>query len=93
MQKLHSRFLFAVSLLWLLTVGWIPAFGETGAKTAVQPDRQSVPIPHRILPNGLEVFVVENHTVPLVTICVAFRGGALAQTPENSGLFHLYEHM
>jgi len=45
------------------------------------------------LPNGLEVFAVENHSVPLVTICVAFRGGASAQTPETAGLFHLYEHM
>ncbi len=45
------------------------------------------------LDNGLEVFVVENHAVPLVTVCVAFRAGALAQTPETAGLFHLYEHM
>ena len=48
---------------------------------------------HMVLPNGLEVFVAENHSVPLVTVCVAFRGGASAQTPETAGLFHLYEHM
>lgn len=50
-------------------------------------------IAHSILPNGLEVFAVENRSVPLVTICVAFRGGASAQTPDTAGLFHLYEHM
>lgn len=50
-------------------------------------------VAHEVLPNGLEVFVVEDHSVPLVTICVAFRGGASAQTPETAGLFHLYEHM
>jgi zinc protease len=49
--------------------------------------------PHTMLANGLEVFVVENHAVPLATVCVAFRGGASAQTPETAGLFHLYEHM
>jgi zinc protease len=48
---------------------------------------------HKVLGNGLEVFVVENHAVPLATICVAFRGGASAQTAETAGLFHLYEHM
>jgi len=48
---------------------------------------------HKVLPNGLEVFVVENHTVPLATVEVAFRGGAIAQDPQNAGLFHLYEHM
>jgi len=49
--------------------------------------------PHLTLDNGLEVFVVENHAVPLATVCVAFRGGASAQEPETAGLFHLYEHM
>jgi zinc protease len=49
--------------------------------------------PHRTLANGLEVIVVENHAVPLATVCVAFRGGASAQAPETAGLFHLYEHM
>ncbi|HUX38418.1 MAG TPA: pitrilysin family protein [Rectinemataceae bacterium] len=48
---------------------------------------------HETLPNGLEVFVVENHSVPLATICVAFRGGASAQDRSDAGLFHLYEHL
>ncbi len=48
---------------------------------------------HKILDNGLEVFVVENPAVPLVTICIAFRGGASAQDRDSAGLFHLYEHM
>ncbi|HWR10476.1 MAG TPA: pitrilysin family protein [Rectinemataceae bacterium] len=50
-------------------------------------------VSHFMLPNGLEIFAVEDHSVPLVTICMAFRGGASAQTPETAGLFHLYEHM
>jgi zinc protease len=53
----------------------------------------AAPISHRTLPNGLEVFAVENHSVPLATVCVVFRGGASAQTPGTAGLFHLYEHM
>lgn len=50
-------------------------------------------VAHRVLANGLEVFVVENHAVPLATVSVAFRGGAIAHTQETAGLFHLYEHM
>lgn len=45
------------------------------------------------LENGLSLFVVENHTVPLVYIEIAVRAGAVSQTAENAGLFHLYEHM
>ncbi len=45
------------------------------------------------LDNGLELFVLENHTVPLARIQITFRCGAITQTAETAGLFHLYEHM
>lgn len=43
--------------------------------------------------NGLEVVVFENHAVPLVTIEIAFRNGAMTEPPNFSGVSHLYEHM
>ncbi|HOO02388.1 MAG TPA: pitrilysin family protein [Rectinema sp.] len=55
--------------------------------------QQAQAVRNATLENGLEVFVVENHVVPLVTVCIAFRGGAIAHSPETAGLFHLYEHM
>ncbi len=45
------------------------------------------------LENGLELFVAEDHSVPLAYIEIAVRAGATTQTPETAGLFHLYEHM
>lgn len=45
------------------------------------------------LANGLEVLIVENHSVPIVTIEMAGRNGAFTQDPSFSGLSHLYEHM
>ena len=45
------------------------------------------------LANGLEVIVIENHAVPLVTVEVAVKSGGFVETPEYSGLSHLYEHM
>ena len=47
----------------------------------------------KVLPNGLEVIVVENHGVPLATVEVNVRNGAFTQTPDYAGLAHLYEHM
>ncbi len=47
----------------------------------------------RKLDNGLSLFMTENHTVPLVYIEIAVRSGAVSQTKEDAGLFHLYEHM
>jgi zinc protease len=45
------------------------------------------------LENGLEVILVENHAVPLVTVEIAVRTGAYTETPKTDGLAHLYEHM
>ena len=45
------------------------------------------------LTNGLEVIVVPNPGVPLVTIEAAVRNGSFTQAPEYAGLSHLYEHM
>src|SRR6266496_3810756 len=50
-------------------------------------------IQRRVLSNGLEVIVVENHGVPLVTIEADVKNGAFTQTPEYAGLAHMYEHM
>lgn len=47
----------------------------------------------RTLANGLEVIVIENRSVPLVTVEIAVRNGAYTETPEYNGLSHLYEHM
>ncbi|MEJ7760192.1 MAG: pitrilysin family protein [Gemmatimonadaceae bacterium] len=50
-------------------------------------------IKRKVLANGLEIIVVENHGVPLATIEVNVKNGAFTQTPEYAGLAHMYEHM
>ena len=44
-------------------------------------------------PNGLEVLVVESHSVPTLTVEIAVKNGAMTEPPELNGLSHLYEHM
>jgi zinc protease len=39
------------------------------------------------------VIVLEDHSVPLVTVELAVRNGSFTETPELNGLSHLYEHM
>lgn len=45
------------------------------------------------LDNGIELFVYRDEAVPLARVEVCFRAGAMAQTPDTAGLFHLYEHL
>ncbi|HET6639537.1 MAG TPA: insulinase family protein, partial [Gemmatimonadota bacterium] len=55
--------------------------------------QDELPIHTTTLDNGLEVIVIENHAVPLVTIELDVKNGAYTETPEYNGLSHLYEHM
>src|SRR5438270_7004779 len=47
----------------------------------------------KMLANGLEIIVLEDHSVPVVTIELAVRNGSFTEPPELNGLSHLYEHM
>lgn len=47
----------------------------------------------KTLPNGLQVLVIEDHSVPLVTIEIAVKNGSYTEPPQYNGLSHLYEHM
>ena len=54
---------------------------------------KSDPLVSKTLKNGLEVIVIEDHSVPLVTMDLAVRNGSFTESPELNGLSHLYEHM
>ena len=45
------------------------------------------------LSNGLEVLVLEDHTIPFSTIEIACKNGSFTEDSEYNGLSHLYEHM
>lgn len=66
----------------------------TAPATATPPARlPEANLISKVLPNGLEIIVLEDHSVPLVTIELAVRNGSYTEPPELNGLSHLYEHM
>ncbi|MGB7926495.1 MAG: pitrilysin family protein [Pyrinomonadaceae bacterium] len=64
---------------------------QTGVAPATRP--QQAQLVNRVLPNGLEVIVLEDHSVPLVTLELAVKNGSYTEPPELNGLSHLFEHM
>lgn len=51
-------------------------------------------ITHRdSLANGMRVIVVENHSLPLATVDVVVKTGAMSQDSTDEGVPHLFEHM
>ncbi len=59
-----------------------------GAAVALAPQPQAQ-LANHILPNGLEVIVLEDHSIPLITIEMAVKNGSYTEPPELNGLSHL----
>ena len=79
----------SLALFALLAVAPVAAQAQSGS-AAIE---DSITIPSKTLANGLEIIVIEDHSLPLVTIELVARNGAYTEPPPYNGLSHLYEHM
>jgi zinc protease len=70
-----------------------PSVAKTAATAKASAPMPQAQLVNRILQNGFEIIVLEDHSVPLVTIELAARNGSYTEPPELNGLSHLYEHM
>ena len=52
-----------------------------------------VPFEKYELPNGLEVILHEDHSVPLVAVNIWYHVGSKDEQPGKTGFAHLFEHM
>lgn len=99
MKKILSTFFLAILLSSATATGQTvkrdngtasgqPAAGRTAVKKAIE-----IPFVNKTLPNGLEVIVLPDSSVPLATVEIAVRNGSFTEPAEFNGLSHLYEHM
>jgi zinc protease len=63
------------------------------AVPAAPPRARAQEIRREVLPNGMRILLVENHSRPLIGACVFVNGGSRTETPAISGLSHYYEHL
>ncbi len=66
---------------------------NSAAKTALTQKGIEVPFLNKTLANGLEIIVLPDTSVPIVTVEMAVRNGSFTEPPELNGLSHLYEHI
>jgi len=76
------------------------SFALAPALTAAEgpPPSQAITVPplpfkHMTLPNGLEVYTVEDHKSPTVAVQVWYHVGSKDDPNGRSGFAHLFEHM
>lgn len=98
MKKLFISSLLLLSIFTNLSLAQAqkPSQAATNGEAAVKLEKQKgieVPFVNKVLPNGFEVIVLPDKSVPIVTVEVAVRNGSFTEPPELNGLSHLYEHM
>jgi len=87
----RSRWLHRLLALTVVAAA-APALAPAPAAAQTRAELERI-VQRRVLANGLEVIVVENHGVPIATLEIDVKNGAFTQTPEYAGLAHMYEHM
>ena len=76
--------------------GAVAAYAPSAvAQSAPQkpPAQAASNVAHFTLANGLEVVVIPDHRVPVVTHMVWYRVGSADETPGTSGIAHFLEHL
>lgn len=53
----------------------------------------AAPVQEFSLPNGLKVFIIEDHKAPLATFQIWYRVGSVDEPAGKTGISHLLEHM
>jgi len=93
-NRIFSSTLVAMGFsLLLIGAGKAPPTAET-AKTTKAPGKSSaISFVSKKIDNGLEVVLMPSSKVPLVTIVLVAKAGAMTETREINGLTHLWEHM
>ncbi len=88
-----SRLLIAALALSLPPQAPAPPTVARPASQAQRPAALTVPFTHFTLPNGLQVILHEDHTVPLITVNVWYHVGSAREKPGRTGFAHLFEHL
>lgn len=71
------------------------ALSVATAPTAAQQAGARISVPYQTftLPNGLNVILHEDHTVPMVSVNVWYHVGSANEKPGRTGFAHLFEHL
>jgi zinc protease len=83
----------AASVAIASTAAAQPAPAAPAASASDRPAALEVPYTQFTLPNGLNVILHEDHTVPIVSVNVWYDVGSGREKPGRTGFAHLFEHL
>src|SRR5437868_538944 len=80
-------------LVWFIIPFSIFAQPRLVEKVTKKGDEIIIPYEKYVLPNGLTLFIHEDHSDPIVHVDVTYHVGSARETPGKSGFAHFFEHM
>ena len=98
-ESMAGRGLIAFLAALLLVVpagvsaGTAPAPAKNAKAAAAETPAPAAPVHQEVLDNGLRLLLQEDHSKPLVGVCLFVNGGSRTESPTLSGLSHYYEHL
>lgn len=94
-NRVKNFFLSSLLILSFLSTFGVSQDAKSRQITPLKIAQPGIELPFvsKTLPNGLEVIVLQDSSVPIVTVEIAVRNGSFTEPPELNGLSHLYEHM
>ena len=83
--------LLRASFVFLLAASFATALSAQQNAPEVRPPKLAFTT--HTLPNGLNVILLEEHSVPIVHLQVWYHVGAKDEPPGRTGFAHLFEHL
>ena len=77
----------------LITLALVPIASGREPSIAPQIKISPITVQHTTLPNGLQIYAVEDHASPTVAVQVWYHVGSKDDPNQRSGFAHLFEHM
>src|SRR5437764_14691785 len=77
----------------LITLALVSIASARETSNAPQIKISPVTVQHTTLPNGLQIYAVEDHASPTVAVQVWYHVGSKDDPNQRSGFAHLFEHM
>jgi zinc protease len=79
-------------------VAWLALSVSLAGAAPAESPKPAVSVPplhfqHETLPNGLQIYSVEDHSTPTVALQVWYHVGSKDDPKDRSGFAHLFEHM
>ena len=92
----HSHRFWRLLLVCALALSSMIAYAQNKAKPAGDKSLSSIPrvnFKEAKLKNGLRVFLVEDHSAPVVSLALIYDAGSRNERQGRTGFAHLFEHM